>query len=89
MDWEKYGQVISSQYRQKVILDLLSGPMNPKQIATETSLYLSHVSKTLKELAALDLVDCLTPALRRGRIYRLTSEGEEIARYLKINMLKS
>lgn len=88
MDWRKYGQVISSQYRQKVILNLLNGPKNPKQIAVKTGLYLSHVSKTLKELATVDLVCCLTPGLKRGRIYKLTSEGEEIARYFKTNAEK-
>ena len=85
MDWKKYGQVISSHYRRKVILNLLSGPMNPKQIANKTGLYLSHVSKTLSELSSLGLVNCLTPELRRGRIYRITTEGEEIGDYIKKN----
>jgi len=83
MDWNKYGQLISSQYRRKVILNLLTGPMNPKQIANKTGLYLSHVSKTLNELSRLGLINCLTPELKRGRIYRITTEGKEVASYIR------
>lgn len=82
MDWKKYGFVISSRYRQKVIQILMQGPRTPKQISIETGLYLSHVSKTLNELSSLEIVTCLTPDLKKGRIYKLTKDGSEIAKYL-------
>lgn len=82
MDWNKYGYVISSEYRKKVITSLLKSPKTPKQITTDTNLYLSHVSKTLNELASAGNVICLTPKLKRGRIYELTRDGKEIAKYL-------
>jgi predicted transcriptional regulator len=65
------------------VISLLEGPKTPKQIAVEVNLYLSHVSKTLNELQQLDIALCLTPELKRGRIYELTEAGKEIAKYLK------
>ena len=82
MDWNKYGYVFSSNYRKKVIRALLAGPKTPKQIAIEVDLYLSHVSKTLNELQDHGISLCLTPNLKRGRIYELTKEGKEIAAYI-------
>lgn len=83
LDWKKYGYVISSDYRKKVVISLLEGPKTPKQIATEVNLYLSHVSKTLNELRDAEVAVCLTPELKRGRIYELTEEGKELAKYIK------
>jgi len=83
LDWKKYGYVISSEYRKKVIFSLTEGPKTPKQIAIETSLYLSHVSQTLKELSSLEIATCLNPELKRGRVYELTKDGREIAKQIK------
>ena len=83
MDWKKYGFVLSSRYRQKVVRNLMHEPKTPKQISIKTGLYLSHVSKTLNELSSLEIVTCLTPDLKRGRIYKLTKDGSEIAKYLQ------
>jgi len=83
MDWKKYGYVISSDYRKKVVISLLAEPKTPKQIAVEINLYLSHVSKTLNELQQHEIAVCLTPELKRGRIYELTKEGKEVTKYLK------
>jgi predicted transcriptional regulator len=83
LDWNKYGYVVSSDYRKKVVTSLLAGPKTPKQIAVEVNLYLSHVSKTLNELQESEIAVCLTPELKRGRIYELTKEGKDVAKYLK------
>lgn len=83
MDWKKYGYIISSDYRKKVVISLLAGPKTPKQIAVEVKLYLSHVSKTLNELQEYNIAVCLNPELKRGRIYELTKEGKDLAKYLQ------
>jgi predicted transcriptional regulator len=83
MDWSKCGYVIASKYRKKVLEALRFGPKTPRQIASETELHLSHTSWTLTELVAQGIVLCLTPQLRRGRLYRLTNEGIEIAEYIE------
>jgi len=79
MDWRKYGYVLSSTYRQKIVHCLKEGPKTPKQISLKSRLHLSHVSSNLKDLANRDIVKCLTPDLRKGKIYGLTKDGEEIA----------
>lgn len=83
MNWKKYGLIISSDYRKKVLASISEGPKTPKQIAKDTNLYISHVSKTLTELSLQGIIVCLTPDMKRGRVYDLTEEGKEIATYLK------
>jgi len=87
-DWEKYGFVIASDYRRKIVVCLLDGPKTPKQLATETGLYLSHVSKTLKELSDIEMVECLTHELRRGKVYAVKNEGKEVAEKVKIQKIQ-
>ena len=78
-NWEKIGYVLAGKYRIQDLLSLNERPMTPKEISRRTNLYLSHVSLTIKELTKSGLVECLTPNLRRGRIYSLTSMGKSIA----------
>ena len=80
MQWKMLGYVLASKYRQKVILALIKGERTPREIADSTGLYLSHVSSTLSELENKGLVKCLTPDLRRGKLFRLTEMGKKIAK---------
>jgi predicted transcriptional regulator len=82
VDWKKYGIIISSDYRKKVLESIAESPKTPKQIANETNLYLSHVSKTLNELVSQGVAICLTPTLKRGRLYELTRDGKELQKYM-------
>jgi len=79
LDWERYGHVIASSYRTRIVLLLLKGPKTPKKLAVDSGLYLSHVSTTLKDLLQKEIVVCLTPKLRRGKIFDLTEIGKIIA----------
>jgi predicted transcriptional regulator len=83
MDWSKYGYVIASEYRKRIVLSLIRGPKTPKQIANETKLYLSHVSHATNELKNKGIITCLTPELKRGKVFALTDEGKEIAENLE------
>ncbi len=77
-DWHAYGFVVGSEYRKKVVGSMASGPKTPKQISAATGLRLNHVSSTLKELVNVRAVMCLTPDLRKGRLYQLTRLGQQI-----------
>lgn len=55
----------------------------PKQIATSTNLRIGHVSNVLRSLADKELIECVNPRAKRGRIYRLTSKGIEISELMK------
>ncbi len=83
MDWVKYGHVIASEYRKKIVMALVKGPKTPKQISEDTKLYLSHVSYIINDLVKKGVVECLTPNLRRGKVFSLSSDGKEIADLLK------
>lgn len=82
MDFEDLGWVKASEYRQDVLKSLEDKPQTPKDISQEAEYYLSHVSKTLKELVEHDMVECVTPDRRKGKLYRITDKGEEIAETL-------
>lgn len=56
--------------------------ITPVEMAKETGISLSHVSNTLAELLENDLVVCLTPKLKKGRLYELTTSGKKILKDL-------
>lgn len=77
-DWDVYGKVVASEYRQQVLHALHERPKTPTQIAEEIGKHQSHVSKTLRELVDLDLAKCVNPDAKKGRLYKLTDQGKEI-----------
>ena len=81
-DWHIYGLIVASDYRRKVVTAIESGARTPKQIAGLTGLHLSHVSATLSELTSEKVVVCLTPELRKGKLFQLTEVGREVAKRL-------
>ncbi len=88
-DWNVYGFVAAGSYRRKVVLSLMARPKTPVEIVNETGLYISHVSRTLRELRDKGVVELLSPALRRGRLFGLTKVGTQVSHYLKSEGQKS
>lgn len=77
--WEEIGFVISSQYRIAVLRRLAEGPATPSQIATDADRSISHISRALHRLREHGLVELLVPEERKkGRVYGITEQGEEI-----------
>ena len=76
------GFVLASKYRKKILQALQEKPLTPATIAEKTEIYPSHVSMTLVELTKKNLVVCLTPKLKKGRLYVLTKEGKTILKFL-------
>ena len=72
MNWRDYGYVVASKYRIKVILALLPHPKTSKQVSTETQIGMTHVSRTIRQLAMKDLAYCINPQELKGRVYDLT-----------------
>ena len=83
MDWNLLGFIKASQYRKIIILILDRGNKTPKEISDSTKYPISHVSQTLKILREREILICLTPELRKGKIYSLTELGKSMARELK------
>lgn len=67
-----------SKYRLKVMKTLDREVKIPTQIAKDSGIRTNHISKVLAELKAHELVECINPEARKGRLYRLTDKGEEI-----------
>ena len=67
-----------SKYRMKVIKSLENDAKIPSVLAEETDIYKNHISNTLKQLKDKNLVECSNPEVRKGRLYRLTDDGEKI-----------
>jgi len=81
-DWDAYGYVAASQYREDIILHLSESNNIPSKISEETEFQLSHVSNTLSDLVEKELVVCMNPEKSKGRVYTLTEKGEWVASQL-------
>ena len=81
-DWDMLGYVKASEYRKRILLALRSVNKTPNELRNELDLYITHISTTLKDLAKHGLVVCLTPKLRKGRLYSISDSGKELLPFL-------
>ena len=72
-----------STYRTKVMKSLDDEVKIPSQIAKDSDILQNHISAVLKQLKEHELVECINPEVRKGRLYRLTDLGEEVVSELK------
>ncbi len=72
-----------SKYRTKAIKALDGETKIPTQIARDSDIRPNHISKVLSELKAHELVECINPEARKGRLYRLTEKGNEIVKNIE------
>jgi len=80
--WMDFSFVASSGYRERVVSALASAPKLPRQVAQDTDLRSTHVSRALRELSSRGLVECLTPSAKsHGRLYALTEPGASLVAY--------
>ena len=71
-----------SKYRKKVMKSLEGDVKIPTAIANDSGVRTNHISKVLSELKAHELVECINPEVRKGRLYRLTDKGDEVVKNL-------
>ena len=74
--------VKKSQYRIKVIKTLEGNVKMPNEIATDAGIEKKIISNIIKQLREQDILVCINPEVRKGRLYRLTDLGNEIAKKL-------
>jgi len=73
------GKVYASSYKLSILRSLEEkGQMTPTSLEKATEIKFSHVSDTLKDLVELKLVVCITPELRKGKIYAITDLGKRV-----------
>ena len=69
-----------SKYRTKVMKSLEDEVKIPSKIAKDSDILQNHISAVLKQLKDHEMVECINPEVRKGRLYRLTDKGEEIVK---------
>ena len=72
-----------STYRQRVLKSLEDDVLMPKEIAERSNIKTNHVSKVLSELKSKELIELVNPEAHKGRLYRLTDDGNVIISILK------
>lgn len=72
-----------STYRVKTVKALKDEVKTPTAIARDSGIRTNHISKVLKELKEVGVAECINENAKKGRIYRLTSLGDEIAEKLE------
>ena len=78
MDEDVLRYVNKSTYRVRTIKAIGKDIKIPKEIAHDCGILQSHISNVLRELKDKDLVECLNPKMRKGRLYRLSEDGLDI-----------
>ena len=78
------GYVQISKYRAKVMKSLDGDVKIPTAIANDSGIRTNHISKVLSELKAHELVECINPEVRKGRLYRHTDKGEIVSKNINI-----
>jgi predicted transcriptional regulator len=77
MSWDEISYVIASKTRRSIVIKL-DTPRTPTFLAKDLSINLANVSRALTELEERNVVVCLTPKQKVGRIYSLTKKGKDI-----------
>ena len=80
-DKSKY--VKRSSYRVKVLKAIGDDVKIPTEIANDSGILRNHISNVLRDLKEHDLVECLNPSARKGRLYRLSEDGLDMLNELK------
>ena len=71
-----------STYRTRVMKSLEDDVKIPSKIAEDADIRQNHISKVLSELKAHELVECINPEVKKGRLYRHTEKGNQIVKNL-------
>lgn len=79
---EKIDCVKNSSYRTRVIKALDGKTKMPSEIAKDANIIQNHISATLRQLKEHELVECINPEVRKGRLYRLTDKGNSVVKEL-------
>ena len=80
---DKSDYVKKSSYRINVMKAIGEDVKIPTEIAEDSGILRNHISNVLRELKEKELVECINPKSRKGRLYRLTEEGSDVLDEIK------
>ncbi|XHH09227.1 MAG: hypothetical protein ACFCUE_00985 [Candidatus Bathyarchaeia archaeon] len=80
MDWTKYAWLKRGKRRQTTLEVFRKSPvpLTVNDIHLRTKIALSQASATITELEEKNLIQCLTPQDKIGKLYQITQEGKEL-----------
>ena len=76
--WNLVGFILASKNRINILQYLNKNSSLPSHISKKLNIPIGHTSNLLKGLKNKNLVKCLNPDLKKGRIYSITELGKEI-----------
>lgn len=82
---KKVALIKASRYRNSILFSIGHDIKTPSEISKEVNIRINHVSTVLRELKTENLVKCLNEEKTKGRLYKLTNEGEEILSFIESN----
>ena len=80
MDIKLISFVLRAKNRRTILSMLVKERLTPSQIMKRTNMYDSHISRTIKELVQIGLVECENAEERTFRFYSATKLGCEVAK---------
>lgn len=75
--------VNKSSYRLRVLKSLGNDAKMPKEIANDSGILPNHISNVLRQLKDKEIVECINPEVRKGRLYRLSDNGLDVLKELE------
>lgn len=86
MDNEKLMEIVGyvkvSPYRTETLKFIGDGIRMPSELAKHLNIRTSHASNVLIALKKYDLVVCINPKVKKGRLYKNTELAKEVMKYL-------
>jgi DNA-binding MarR family transcriptional regulator len=78
MDEDLVRYINRSGYRKRALKAIGTDLKMPKEIADESDILQNHISTVLRDLRERDVIECVNPSARKGRLYRITADSIEI-----------
>lgn len=79
---DKVDYVNNSSYRRRVLKTIGEDVKVPTKIASDGDILPNHISNVLSDLKKNNLVECINPRQRKGRLYRLSDDGLDVLKKL-------
>ncbi len=76
--WEDVGYLLASRLRVETLKVLEDRKSTPSNLAQTLEKSRSTISSLLKGLTERELVQCLNPAQRKGKLYAITDKGKDV-----------
>ena len=88
-NWELLGWIKVSPIRKNILASLAMAPQLPSELAKQYGVSFPVITKNLNLLVEKGIIICLSPNLKKGRIYALTEMGKKLLTLLIFSFKKN